>query len=198
MAVITAQMVKEVRQKTGAGVLDCKQALELNDGDFEKAAIYLREKGLAAAAKRASREAREGLIGSYIHAGSQVSALVEVNCETDFVANTDEFQALAHDLAMHVVAANPAYLGREQVPSEALEEEKAIYRAQMVDSGKPDHIVDRIVEGKLKKYYEENCLLEQPFIKDGGMTVAELVQSANALLGENIVIRRFVRFEVGG
>jgi len=198
VAVITAQMVKELRQKTGAGVLDCKQALELNDGDFEKAAIYLREKGLAAAAKRASREAREGLIGSYIHAGSQVSALVEVNCETDFVANTDEFQALAHDLAMHVVAANPAYLGREQVPSEAVEEEKAIYRAQMVDSGKPDHIVDRIVEGKLQKYYEENCLLEQPFIKDGGMTVAELVQSANALLGENIVIRRFVRFEVGG
>ncbi len=198
MAVITAQMVKELRQKTGAGVLDCKQALELNDGDFEKAAIYLRDKGLAAAAKRASREAREGLIGSYIHAGSQVSALVEVNCETDFVANTDEFQALAHDLAMHVVAANPTYLGREQVPSEAVEEEKAIYRAQMVDSGKPDHIVDRIVEGKLKKYYEENCLLEQPFIKDGGVTVAELVQSANALLGENIVIRRFVRFEVGG
>jgi len=198
VAVITAQMVKELRQKTGAGVLDCKQALELNDGDFEKAAIYLREKGLAAAAKRASREAREGLIGSYVHAGSQVSALVEVNCETDFVANTDEFQALAHDLAMHVVAANPTYLGREQVPSEAVEEEKAIYRAQMVDSGKPDHIVDRIVEGKLQKYYEENCLLEQPFIKDGGMTVAELVQSANALLGENIVIRRFVRFEVGG
>ena len=197
MAVITAQMVKELRQKTGAGVLDCKQALELSDGDFEKAAIYLREKGLASAAKRASREAREGLIGSYIHAGSQVSALVEVNCETDFVANTDEFQALAHDLAMHVVAANPTYLGREQVPSEAVEEEKAIYRAQMVDSGKPDHIVDRIVEGKLNKYYEENCLLEQPFIKDGGMTVAELVQSANALLGENIVIRRFVRFEVG-
>lgn len=198
MAVITARMVKELRQKTGAGVLDCKQALELNDGDFEKAAIYLREKGLAAAAKRASREAREGLIGSYVHAGCQVSALVEVNCETDFVANTDEFQALAHNLAMQVVAANPAYLGREQVPSEALEEEKAIYRAQMLDSGKPDHIVDRIVEGKLQKYYEENCLLEQPFIKDGGMTVAELVQSANALLGENIVIRRFVRFEVGG
>jgi elongation factor Ts len=198
VAVITAQMVKELRQKTGAGVLDCKQALELNDGDFEKAAIYLREKGLAAAAKRASREAREGLIGSYVHAGSQVSALVEVNCETDFVASTDEFQALAHDLAMHVVAANPAYLGREQVPTEALEEEKAIYRAQMVDLGKPDHIVDRIVEGKLQKYFEENCLLEQPFIKDGGMTVAELVQAANALLGENIVIRRFVRFEVGG
>lgn len=198
MAVITAQMVKELRQKTGAGVLDCKQALELNDGDFEKAAIYLRQKGLTAAAQRASREAREGLVGSYIHAGSQVGALVEVNCETDFVANTDEFQALAHDLAMQVVAAKPAYLGREQVPSEALEEEKAIHRAQMVDSGKPDHIVDRIVEGKLQKYYEENCLLEQPFIKDGGMTVAELVQSANALLGENIVIRRFVRFEVGG
>jgi elongation factor Ts len=198
VAVITAQMVKELRQKTGAGVLDCKQALELHDGDYEKAAAHLRDKGLAAAAKRASREAREGLIGSYIHAGSQVGALVEVNCESDFVANTDEFRALAHDLAMQVVAAKPAYLGREEVPPEALEEEKASYRVQMVDSGKPDHILDRIVEGKLQKYYEETCLLEQPFIKDGGMTVAELVQSANALLGENIVIRRFVRFEVGG
>lgn len=198
MAVITTQMVKDLRQKTGAGVLDCKQALENNDGDFDRAVTYLREKGQVAASKRASREAREGLVGSYIHAGSQVGALVEVNCETDFVASTDEFGELAHDLAMQVVAAKPAHLRREDVPEEVLEEEKANSRAQMQDSGKPDHIIDRIVEGKLQKYFEENCLLEQPFIKDGAMTVAELVQSANARLGENIVVRRFVRFEVGG
>ncbi|MFC2030741.1 translation elongation factor Ts [Chloroflexota bacterium] len=198
MAVITTQMVKDLRQKTGAGVLDCKQALENNDGDLDRAVTYLREKGQVAASKRASREAREGLVGSYIHAGSQVGALVEVNCETDFVANTDEFGELAHDLAMQVVAAKPSHLSREEVPEEALEEEKAIFRAQMQDSGKPDHIIDRIVEGKLQKYFEENCLLDQPFIKDGAMTVAELVQSANARLGENIVVRRFVRFEVGG
>jgi elongation factor Ts len=198
VAVITTQMVKDLRQKTGAGVLDCKQALEINDGDLDRAVAYLREKGLSAASKRASREAREGLVGSYIHVGSQVGALVEVNCETDFVANTDEFGELAHDLAMQVVAAKPSHLKRGDVPEEVVEEEKAIFRAQMQDSGKPDHIIDRIVEGKLQKYFEENCLLEQPFIKDGAMSVAELVQFANARLGENIVVRRFVRFEVGG
>ena len=198
MAAITTQMVKELREATGAGVLDCKQALEANDGDFEKAVAYLREKGLAAAAKRASRDARDGLVGSYIHAGGKVAGLVEVNCETDFVAQTDEFQALAHDLAMQVVAAKPAYLAREDVPAEVLEEEKAIYRAQMEDSGKPDNILDRIVEGKLEKFYEETCLLEQPFIKDSSITVGELVQLSNARLGENIVVRRFARFEVGG
>jgi elongation factor Ts len=191
-------MVKELREKTGAGVLDCKQALEDNNGDMEKAATYLREKGMAAAAKRASREAAEGLIGSYIHAGSKVAGLVEVNCETDFVAATDEFQALAHDLAMQVVAGKPAYLAREDVPAELLEEEKAVYRAQMKDSGKPDHILDRIVEGKLEKFYEEVCLLDQPFIKEPSITVSELVQQTNARVGENIVVRRFVRFEVGG
>jgi elongation factor Ts len=195
---ITAQMVKELREATGAGVLDCKQALEANSGDFEKATVYLREKGMAAAAKRAEREAKEGLIGSYIHAGSRVAALVEVNCETDFVANTDQFQELAHDLAMQVVAAKPVYLTREDVPDQLLEEEKAIYRAQMADSGKPDHIIDRVVEGKLSKFYEEICLMEQPFIKDTAITVQELVQQRNALLGENIVVRRFVRFEIGG
>jgi elongation factor Ts len=195
---ITAQMVKELREATGAGVLDCKQALEANNGDFEKATVYLREKGMAAAAKRAEREAKEGLIGSYIHAGSRVAALVEVNCETDFVANTDQFQELAHDLAMQVVAAKPVYLTREDVPDQLLEEEKAIYRAQMADSGKPDHIIDRVVEGKLSKFYEEICLMEQPFIKDTAITVQELVQQRNALLGENIVVRRFVRFEIGG
>jgi elongation factor Ts len=191
-------MVKELREATGAGVLDCKQALEANNGDFEKATVYLREKGMAAAAKRAEREAKEGLIGSYIHAGSRVAALVEVNCETDFVANTDQFQELAHDLAMQVVAAKPVYLTREDVPDQLLEEEKAIYRAQMADSGKPDHIIDRVVEGKLSKFYEEICLMEQPFIKDTAITVQELVQQRNALLGENIVVRRFVRFEIGG
>jgi elongation factor Ts len=198
VAAITTQMVKELREATGAGVLDCKQALEANDGDLEKSVLYLREKGAAAAAKRASREAKEGLIGSYIHAGSKVGALVEVNCETDFVAQTDEFQELAHDLAMQVVAARPAYLTIEDIPEEVLEENKAGYRAQMGDSGKPEHILDRIVEGKLQKFYEEACLMEQPYIKDTAITVRELVQQRNALLGENIVVRRFVRFEVGG
>jgi elongation factor Ts len=198
VAAITTQMVKELREATGAGVLDCKQALEANDGDFEKAVLYLREKGAAAAAKRAGREAKEGLIGSYIHAGSKVGALVEVNCETDFVAQTDEFQELAHDLAMQVVAARPAYLDIEDIPEQVLEENKAVYRAQMGDSGKPAHILDRIVEGKLQKFYEETCLMEQPYIKDTAITVRELVQQRNALLGENIVVRRFVRLEVGG
>lgn len=198
MAAISAQMIKELRELTGAGVLDCKVALEENSGDFEKAATYLREKGMAAAAKRASREATEGLIGSYVHAGSKVGALVEVNCETDFVARTDEFQTLAHDLAMQVVAAKPQYLTTEDVPAEELEKEKSIYRAQVQDSGKPEHIIDRVVEGKLAKYYEEVCLMEQPFIKDTALTVKELVQQHNALLGENIVVRRFARFEIGG
>ncbi len=197
MAVITAGMVKELRQMTGAGVLDCKKALEENDGDFDKAVVFLREKGKAAAAKRSEREAKDGLIGSYVHAGSKVAALVELNCETDFVARTDEFQELAHDLAMQVVAAKPSYLSAEDVPSDVLDGEKAVYRAQMQDSGKPAHILERIIEGKLSKFYEEACLLEQPFIKDTALTVRELVQQRNALLGENIVVRRFVRFEVG-
>jgi elongation factor Ts len=191
-------MVKELRQETGAGVLDCKQALEACNGDFGQAVTYLREKGMAAAAKRATREATEGLIGTYVHAGNRVAALVEVNCETDFVANTDQFQELAHDLAMQVVAAKPQYLTVEDVPASLLEEEKQVYRAQMKDSGKPEEILDRIVEGKLGKFYEEICLMEQPFIKDTAITVRELVQQHNALLGENIVVRRFVRFEIGG
>ena len=198
MVDITAQMVKELRQETGAGVLDCKQALEACNGDFGQAVTYLREKGMAAAAKRATREATEGLIGTYVHAGNRVAALVEVNCETDFVANTDQFQELAHDLAMQVVAAKPQYLTVEDVPASLLEEEKQVYRAQMKDSGKPEEILDRIVEGKLGKLYEEICLMEQPFIKDTAITVRELVQQHNALLGENIVVRRFVRFEIGG
>ncbi len=190
-------MVKELRGRTGAGILDCKNALEAAGGDFDKAVELLREKGLAAAAKRSSREANEGIIGSYVHAGSRVAALVEVNCETDFVARTDEFQALAHDLAMQVVAARPQYLSPDDIPSDVIETEKSIYRAQMQDSGKPDHVIERIVEGKLKKFYEEVCLLEQPFIKDSGLKVEDLVTQMNAKLGENIVIRRFVRFELG-
>jgi elongation factor Ts len=198
VADITAQMVKELREATGAGVLDCKQALQENDGDFERAVEFLREKGIAAAAKRSHREAKEGLIGSYIHAGSRVAALVEVNCETDFVARTAEFQELAHDLAMQVVAAKPSYLRPEDVPAEVVEKEKAIYRAQMEDSGKPEHVVERVVDGKLAKFYEEACLFRQPFIKDSAMTVGDLIQDRNALLGENIVVRRFVRYEIGG
>jgi elongation factor Ts len=198
VADITAQMVKDLREATGAGVLDCKQALQAHDGDFEKAIEYLREKGVAAAAKRSSREAKEGLIGSYIHAGSRVGALIEVNCETDFVARTPDFQDLAHDLAMQVVAAKPSYLKSEDVPASVLEKERAIYRAQMQDSGKPEQVIERIVEGKLQKFYEENCLMQQPFIKDSSITVGELVQQKNALLGENVVVRRFVRYEIGG
>lgn len=198
MATITAQEVKALRQATGAGILDCKEALEANEGDFDKAVAYLAKKGMAAAEKRASREAKEGLIGSYIHAGSRIGGLVEVNCETDFVAHTDEFQNLAHDLAMQVVAAKPSYMTPEDVPADVLEQEKANYRTEMQDSGKPEQIIERIVEGKLQKFYEEACLMEQSFIKDTAITVRELVQQKNALLGENIVVRRFVRFEVGG
>lgn len=197
MANITAQMVKELREETGAGVLDCKNALELHDGDFEQATAYLREKGMAEAAKRAEREAKEGLIGSYIHAGSRIAGLVEVNCETDFVARTDEFQELAHDLAMQVVAAKPAYVSMEDVPEKVLEAQRDIYRKEAVESGKPEQVVDRIVEGKMAKFYEDVCLLEQPFIKDPSITVGELVKQKNAVLGENIVVRRFARLEVG-
>ena len=198
MAAITTQQIKELRQETGAGVLDCKEALEASNGDLKKAVAYLREKGAAAAAKRSDREADEGVIGSYIHAGSKVGALIEVNCETAFVARTDDFQALAHDLAMQVVAAKPLYLAPEDIPAEVLEKEKEKVRAEMQGSDKPDAIIERIVEGKLKKLYEETCLLEQAFIKDTALTVRELVQEKNAKLGENIVVRSFARLEIGG
>jgi elongation factor Ts len=197
VSTITAQMVKELREATGAGVLDCKEALIMHDGDLEKAVAHLREKGMAAAAKRADREAREGLIGSYVHAGSKVAALVELDCETDFVARTEQFQELAHDLAMQVVAAKPLHMTKESVPAETLDKERAKYQAEVKDSGKPAHVIQQIVEGKLAKFYEENCLFEQPFIKDPSITIGELVQQKNALLGENLVVRRFVRFEVG-
>lgn len=194
---ITSEMIKELRQASGAGVLDCKKALEASNGDFDQAAAYLREKGLAAAAKRATRAASDGLIGVYVHHGGRVAAMVELNCETDFVARTEEFRTLAHDLAMQVTATQPQYLSREDVPPEVIEAEKQIYRAQMADQNKPDHIIERIVEGKLEKFYQGACILEQAFIKDEDLTVDDLIKNAIAKVGENIVLRRFVRYEIG-
>ena len=194
---ITSEMVKELRQATGAGVLDCKKALEASGGDFDKAAEFLREKGLAAAAKRAGRTANDGVIGVYVHHGQRVAAMVELNCETDFAAGTEEFQSLAHDLAMQVVATQPQYLIREDVPPQVIETEKQIYRAQMEGQGKPAHILDRIVEGKLEKFYQDVCLMEQPFIKEEDLTIEDLIKNAVARIGENIVLRRFVRYQIG-
>jgi elongation factor Ts len=190
-------MVKELREMTGAGVLECKNVLTETEGDMEKAAQTLRERGMAKAAKKVGREASEGLIGHYIHAGSQVAALVEVNCETDFVARTPDFQAFVHDIAMQVVASNPQYVSIEDVPADILESERATYRQQFVDQGKPERILDRIVEGKMSKFYEETCLLEQPFIKDDDKKVSTLITEMIAKLGENVVIRRFSRLQVG-
>jgi elongation factor Ts len=197
LVAITSEMIKELRQASGAGVLDCKKALEASNGDFDQAAAYLREKGLAAAAKRATRAASDGLIGVYVHHGGRVAAMVELNCETDFVARTEEFRTLAHDLAMQVTATQPQYLSREDVPPEVIEAEKQIYRAQMADQNKPDHIIERIVEGKLEKFYQGACILEQAFIKDEDLTVDDLIKNAIAKVGENIVLRRFVRYEIG-
>lgn len=194
---ITTEMIKQLRAETGAGVLDSKRALEENDGDFDKAVAYLRDKGLATAAKRASREAKDGLIGSYVHSGARLASLVELNCETDFVARTDGFRDLAKDLSMQVVAANPLYVRREDIPSEVLDEIKSNLRAELTDSGKPEDIIERIIEGKLEKYYQEVCLLDQPYIKDDGITVGDVVNQAISHLRENIVVRRFARFEVG-
>lgn len=195
---ITTAMVKELRAATGAGVLDCRKALEASNGDFDEAVISLREKGLAAAAKKASREANEGLIGHYIHQGDKAAALVEVNCETDFVARTPDFQTLVHELAMHIVAARPRYLTPADVPADVLEQEKAIFRVQMLEEGKPEHIIDRIIEGKLNKFYEEVCLMEQPFVKDPEISIKDLITNNIAKLGENIQVRRFAHLEVGG
>ena len=194
---ITAQQVKELREKTGAGMMECKHALTEANGDAEAAIRILRERGLAAAAKKAGRATREGLIGQYIHAGGKLGVLIEVNCETDFVARTDEFQNLVKDLAMQIAAANPRYVRREDVPESALEEERAILRKQAEGEGKPANIVVKIVEGRLNKYYAESCLYEQPFIKDNEMTVEVLIKSKIATIKENISVRRFERFQVG-
>ena len=197
---ISAEMVRALREETGAGMMDCKNALVEAKGDTEAARQILRKKGLAAAAKKASRTASEGVVGSYIHPGARIGVLIEVNCETDFVAKTPDFQALVKDLAMHVAAASPSvpvFVTREEVPAEALEKEREIFRAQALAQGKPESVVERIAEGKLKEYYQSFVLLEQPFVKDPKLTVGELLQENIAILKENIVIRRFARFRVG-
>ncbi|MFN3331339.1 MAG: translation elongation factor Ts [Caldilinea sp.] len=197
MAEITAEMVKVLREATNAGVLDCKKALTETNGDFDAAVEILRKKGLATAAKKASRDANEGLIGSYVHPGSKVASIVEVNCETDFVANTDEFQQLARDLAMHVTAARPLWVAREDVPADVIAKEREVYTEQMANSGKPAQVIERIVDGKLEKWFSEVCLLEQPFIKDPDINIKDLLTNRIASLGENIKVRRFSRFEIG-
>jgi len=194
---VSASMVKDLREKTGAGMMDCKKALAESGGNFEKAVDYLRQKGLATAARRAGKVASEGQIGSYVHAGGKIGVMVEVNCETDFVAKTDDFQAFAKDVAMHIAASSPLYVQRENVPPEALEREREIYRAQARESGKPEKIMEKIVEGKLEKYYSEVCLLEQPFVKDPDRTVQDLLNGLIGKLGEKVEIRRFIRYQVG-
>ena len=194
---VSASMVKDLREKTGAGMMDCKKALSETGGDFQKAVDYLRQKGLATAAKRAGRIASEGRIGSYIHAGGKIGVMVEVNCETDFVAKTGDFQAFAKDLAMHIAASNPSYVRREEVTPEVLEREKEIYRAQARDAKKPEKIMDKIVDGKLEKFYGEVCLLEQPFVKDPDITIQDLLNGFIGKVGEKVEIRRFTRFQVG-
>ncbi len=193
---VTAAMVKELRQKTSAGMLDCKKALVETNGDMEKAAELLREKGLAKAAKKAGRIAAEGLVESYIH-GGRIGVIVEVNSETDFVAKNEEFKTFARDVAMQVAAANPQYVRREEVSQEAIEKEKEILRNQALNEGKPEKIVDRMVEGRIEKFFKENCLLEQPFIKNPDITIQDLLNEKIAKIGENLNIRRFARFEVG-
>jgi elongation factor Ts len=197
MSEVNAAQVRELREKTGAGMMDCKRALAESAGDLEKAVVYLREKGLAAAAKRSARAASEGLVSSYIHAGGKIGVLIEVNCETDFVARTEEFQTLVKDLAMQVAASNPRYVRHEEVSPETVESERNIYRAQASGSGKPPAVIERIVDGKLEKFFADVCLLEQPFIKEPDRTVGRLVTDAVAHLGENIVVRRFARFQLG-
>ncbi len=196
MAEVTAQMVKELRERTGAGFLDCKKALEEANGNMEEAILILRKKGLAKAEKKVGRQTADGLIGSYVHAGGKIGVLVEVNCETDFVARTDDFQTLVKEIAMQIAAMNPKYISPEDVPTEVLEREKEILREQVIKTGKSGPVVEKIVEGKLKKFFEENCLLEQPYIRDPNLTVKELIAQAIAKLGENIRVRRFVRFQL--
>jgi elongation factor Ts len=194
---ITAQMVKELRQATGVGILDCRKALESAAGDFDKAVDFLREKGLAKAAKRMGRDAKDGLIAAYIHAGGRVGVLIEVNCETDFVARTDEYKDLVNSLAMQVAAMNPHFIKREDVPESVLERERAVYRAQALQEGKPEQIIDRIIDGRMEKFYKEACLMEQDFIRDEDMTIDGLVKDYINKTGENIIVRRFARFELG-
>jgi elongation factor Ts len=194
---INAAMVKKLRDATGAGMMECKAALTEANGDMEEATTILRKRGLAQATKKAGRSTNEGLIGSYIHMGGKIGVLVEVNCESDFVARTDDFQNLAREIAMHIAAANPQYVRREDVPGDVLERERAIYRGQMEGQNKPPQVVDKIVEGKLNSFYEQVCLLDQPSIRDPKVTIGQAIQSAIARLGENISVARFVRFKLG-
>ena len=195
----SAEQVKELRERTGAGVMDCKAALEASKGDMQGAIEHLRKKGLADAAKKAHREAKDGVVTSYIHPGAKIGVLVEVNCETDFVARTDDFQQLVKDVAMQVAAANPSFVSREDVPGAVVEKEREIYRQQMADQKKPAQVIDKIIEGKLEKFYAESCLMEQPFIRDasGKTRLRDMVDQATAKVGERIVVKRFARFQVG-
>ena len=194
---ITASQVKELRDRTGAGMMECKSALKETGGDVDKAVDVLRKRGLAAAAKKAGRTAAEGAVGSYIHAGGKIGVLVEVNCETDFVAKTEDFQQLVRDIAMHVAASNPRFVAREDVDASMMEHEREIYREQALASGRPENVVEKIVDGKMGRFYAEHCLLEQPFVKDPDKTVSQMIQSAVARMGENIMVRRFTRFGLG-
>jgi elongation factor Ts len=194
---ISAKQVKELRDITGAGMMDCKKALQAAGGDLEKAQKILREKGLAKAAKKGSRTASEGIIDSYIHLGGKIGVLIEVNCETDFVARNEEFRSFVRDLCLHIAATNPVYLTREQVPTDVIEKEKEILKKQALNEGKPEKIVEKIVDGRMEKFYAENCLMEQPFVKDPDITIEKLLMEKIAKIGENIVIRRYVRFELG-
>jgi elongation factor Ts len=194
---ITTAMVKELREATAAGILDCRKALEVAEGDFDKAVDYLREKGLAKAAKRVDREAKDGLVVSYIHGGGRIGVLLEVNCETDFVARTDEFKGMVNDIALQIAAMSPQYVKREDIPQSVIEHEKQLYRAQALEEGKPEAVLDRIVEGRMEKFYKDVCLLEQAFIRDEEHTIDDLVKGQITKTGENMVVRRFARFELG-
>lgn len=197
MTTISAEMVKQLRAKTGAGIMDCKEALTHCDGDLTKATGFLRRKGLATAEKRSGKSMSEGTIQSYIHMGGKLATLVEVNCETDFVAKNEDFIAFARNIAMHITASSPVGLTPEDVPEETLSQEREIYRAQALETGKPEKIIDKIVEGKLSKYFKENCLMNQPYVRDPDITIADLLNEMIAKIGENITIRRFVRFQIG-
>lgn len=194
---ITTEQIKELREATGAGILDCRKALESADGDFQKAVDYLREKGLAKAAKRSDREASEGVLELYSHGNGRVGVMVEVNCETDFVARSEAFRKFAHEVALQIAAAAPRYIKVEEIPAEVLEHEREIARARARDEGKPEQVIERIVEGRLEKFYDEVCLLRQPYIRDEQVTIEKMLHQNIAAIGENIIIRRFVRWEVG-
>ncbi len=197
MAEITAGLVKQLRDRTGAGMMECKKALGEANGDLNEAEVVLRKRGIASAGKKATRAAQQGTVGSYIHAGAQLGVLVEVNCESDFVARTEDFQELVRDIAMHIAAADPQFVRKEQVTQAAIDKEKDIQRARALNEGKPEKMVDKIVEGRMAKFYEEICLYEQPFVKESTVTIDQLIKTKIAKLGENIVVARFVRFKVG-